>query len=426
MQTTGLGRAVIVALAWVTSAAWAQVSAIAQTAPLPGGPTARTQVMIWLHPTSAANSVVFASDDLVGGLWAYDVLGQTLGQPLTEQVYGVDLKQGVALKGVSTDLMAVSSATGLRFYSVGGDGGLSTVVATGLTPGIVSAAALMRPFGVSPMTLWLGNDTGGITQYELDEIVAGQLTATLTGTYAFPGNITGLTADDATGRLYVSSSAGVFYLESGARSVAGFPDAGVVDDQIAGPRVLSLFRRADGRVLILVPNTDLVTVYGPTEPFAAVNSFRVDGDAGAGAAQRTPLAAVMPAAIPGHFEGGLLVAFDTASSRFKLADWGQVAAARGLDLNVTFDPRKTPVILDAGLPSNDGGTGGGAGGGTGTGGGGGSSTIPPTGGSGGRPPLGGGEVMPAPGCMGCSSAPLGLSLVLTLAAFSLWRGRRRY
>ncbi|MBX7114400.1 MAG: phytase [Myxococcaceae bacterium] len=401
----------------LTTAAQAQISALVQTEPLPGGPSARTHALVWLHPTDSARSVVYGSDDILGGLYAYDLNGQTLGKPVLEQVYGIDLKQGVAFNGGAVDLMAVASATGLRFFSVGLDGGLSPVQASAVTPGAVTATALMRPLKNLPMSLWVAYDSGGVTQYTVTEAPVGnQLQATLVATYAFPGSVTGLAADDATGRLYALGTFGVFYLESSEGSDGGFPDAGVVDEQLVGMGPLSIFRQKDGQGLVLVPNplSDVVNVYGPAEPLKANHSFRIDGDAGVGAALRTSVAVVMPTAMGGHFDGGLLVTFDKETARFKFVDWAQVAVATGLPLNTGFNPR-VPLVV----PNDDAGMGGGAGGGTGTGG--------STGGVGGtaggniRPPVGGGDGQ-QPFCQ-CATGPGGLWL--SLAALFFMRKRRR-
>ncbi len=419
-------RSLRVAAVVLTSAAQAQISAQAQTEPLPGGPTARTHALVWLHPTDSARSVVYGSDDVLGGLYAYDMNGQMLGKPVLEQVYGIDLKQGIAFNGGTIDLMTVSSATGLRFFSVGLDGGLSQVQASAVTPGTVTATALMRSVKGLPMSLWVGYDSGGLTQYTVTEAPAGnQLQATLVATYAFPGSVTGLVADDATGRLYALGTFGVFYLESTEGADGGFPDAGVVDDQLGGAGPLSIFRQKDSQVLVLVPNSgaDMVNVYGPAEPLMVTHGFRVDGDAGAGPAFRTSVAAVMPAAIAGHFDGGLLVAFDKVTARFKFVDWAQVAEATGLPVNTGFNPRVAPpppVIV----PTDDAGTGGGSGGGSGTGG--------STGGVGGtaggniRPPVGGsaGGGETGVGCAGCSSVPMGLLLSSAVALFFIRKRRR--
>lgn len=405
--------------------AHAQVPAIVQTAPLTGGSTVNTHVVIWLHPTQPEASVVFASDNLNGGLYAFDVSGRSLSAPLAEQVYGLDLKHNVPLGEESLDLMAIAAASGLRLYSVGLDGGVNVLNSGGTTPGIVSAVALMRPTNGSPMTMWLGYDTGQVAQYSLTESMPGETLATHINTFTFPSAISGLVADDANGRLYVSGGFGVHYLTNSG-SDARLGDAGVLFNDpngLASLGHLSLARIADGRALLLVPDLDVdwVKVFGPGELLPAAGAFRVTADAGGvGGALRTPVAAVMPTAIPAHFDGGLLVTFDSMSARLKFVDWAEAVKPLGFDPNPGFDPRQSPGSpgQNDGGPQGDGGTQGD--GGAGTGGGSGGGTVGPAGG--GKP---GGSIIgdePARPC-GCSTGAGALALLASLFFFRSRRNR---
>jgi len=184
-----------------------EVTAVAETQPVPHSGDAADDPAIWLHPTDPAKSTIIGTDKL-GGLAVHDLQGQQLQYYADSQPNNVDLRYNFPLGGERVGLVATSDRTtdSIRLYKV--DAQTRELVS-------VSARQISTGHGLyglcmyhSPQSgkyyVFESDNSGTVQQWELFDAGSGKVDARKVRSFAVGSTTEGCVADDELGGVYIS------------------------------------------------------------------------------------------------------------------------------------------------------------------------------------------------------------------------------
>ena len=421
-------KAIALAAALLSSAVFAQASAVRETAPIPSGNIAG-DTAVWLHPTDLSKSLIFGTDmggGATNGLYVHALDGGQMQTIPDGPMRAVDVRYNIKLGAGRTDVvLGVGTNGAFRLYAPVPDAGslvpLNTLfTASSATP---LAGALFTDPLTQSLSVFISDTNSALRQYNVLDDGAGHLVPSLLRTIMVGTDVRGIVADDRNSRVFVTlQNTGLYSLPATTAGGTTLTLVEAVDaGRLEGATGVTLYPTADGGgVLIAAASlTSSFSVYALSTGTPFVTTFQIVPDAGREGVSNSEGIDITPLNLGAPFSQGMFVASDKNNfdgPNYKLVQWADIVAVTGTSLPVdtTVDPRL--VNLDAGSGTG-GGAGGGAGGGSGTGG-----TGQPTS-SASRPPVfTGGPYAETPPAGGCHCGQEGLLFPL---AGLLWAVRRR-
>ncbi|MDX1992087.1 MAG: phytase [bacterium] len=326
------------------------VAASAETAPVPSGTDAADDPAIWIHPTDTSLSTIIGSDK-TGGIVVYDLSGAELQYVEIGRINNVDLRYNFPLAGEQVALVGGTNRdeNTIELYRVNAETRQLEQVGT-IESGVREVYGFCMY--VSPSTgryYAFVNSTrdGGVEQWELSE-TDGQVSGTLVRSFTVGTQTEGCAADDELGFVYIGEE-GVGVWKYGAEPEAGEERTAMdnIDGNLtADVEGITIYYGADGAGYILVSaqGASEFVVYERGGENAYVGTFSVIAGA-ADAVSGTDGIDVTNFPLGDLYPEGVFVAQDDFNidpddnQNFKLVAWSEIAAALGLTVDTTFDPR---------------------------------------------------------------------------------------
>jgi myo-inositol-hexaphosphate 3-phosphohydrolase len=306
-----------------------QVTAQAETAPMPGSGDSADDAAIWVHPTDPSRSLVFGNDKN-GGLESYNLDGSRV-QRISEGFFGnVDVRYGFPLGGTRVDIVVVSRS-GVRVYKIDPATRLLTNITDG---GSISSSGEGLCAYHSPRDgrfyAFHVSRGGGVTQWELrDADGNGRVDGRQVRSWSIGSESEGCVADDGTGRFFVSEEDVAVWRYGAEPGDPTGPAARVAVDTVGAPGHLI----ADAEGLAIVPqaggggyllasaqgssNNDgvsFVTVYRRQAPHEFVKRFQIVAGTITDGCGRTDGIEATPAGLGPLFPSGLFVCQDNSNT----------------------------------------------------------------------------------------------------------------
>jgi 3-phytase len=317
------------------------VFAFRETAPVGSSGDAADDCAIWVHPTSAADSLIIATDKQAA-LLVYGLQGNLLQTIDSVVPNNVDLRYGFQLDGEDCDIVVFSdqATNGIGVYKIDpatrqlsdvADGALPT----GLT---VYGMCLYRSEADGKYYVFVTERGGAIRQWQLTDQGNGKIGASLARTLQLGSTCEGCVADDELGYLYVAEE-DVGIWKYGAEPSAGSTRSAV--DRIrsnadlkADLEGLALYRMANegGYLIASVQGYNSYALYSRQDA-SYLGSFRIVDGGNVDGTNDTDGIEVNNMALGADFPSGLFVAQDysntapSARQNFKLVPWEWIAAA---------------------------------------------------------------------------------------------------
>ncbi len=361
-------KSLFLAVTLFAGAVFAQVTATAQTPPIPSGVTAANDTAIWVHPTDVARSLVFCTDGLGTGLYAYGLDGMFRQNLPIGNTRAVDVGYNVPFGGKATDVVLTVAVNGaFRLWAPDHDAGALTTLNTADT--LLGSNANAAALSVDPdagLTVFISDMIGTVSEFRVTDDGAGHLVPSLRRSLTLPAPVQGIAADDRGKRVFVTLlNQGLFFLSNEADGGTSLTTVEGADaGHLAGAQGVAVYATADGGGYVIASATQASTfaVYALSTGLPFVTSFTVVADAGIGGATSTQGIDVVPISLGAPFTTGLFIAHDAPVGNYKLINWSGIANAStpALAIDTSVDPRVAAVGSDAGTPM-DGGAGGGGG-----------------------------------------------------------------
>ncbi|MFN8376831.1 MAG: phytase [Anaerolineae bacterium] len=320
--------------------------------------TRLTDIAIWIHPTDPALSTIIGTDKRPGGgLMVYDLDGNLLQFVDVARMNNVDLRYNFPLNGEPTAIVVATNRddNGLSVFRVNPETRqLEQIDAHTITTELdrVDGVCMYHSavngkyyaFVTSP-------NNGAIEQYELFDNGSGQVEGTRVRQFVVGSQTEGCVADDELGNLFLSEEL-VGLWRYGAE-----PDAGeervLVDstgeDGHLTPDVegSTIYYGSDGTGYLIVSSqgSNEYVIYAREGDNAYIGTFRIVDSELVDGASNTDGVDVTNFPLGGSYAQGLFVTQDgenvnpDANQDFKLLAWSDIAAAFGLTIDTTHDPR---------------------------------------------------------------------------------------
>ncbi|UCF20284.1 MAG: phytase [Gemmatimonadota bacterium] len=335
------------------------VQATVETDPSHHSGDTADDMAIWIHPTDPSLSLVIG-DDKDGGLMVWGLDGRELQYvdgtnynnldlrynfPLVGQFSGGAAHQTVALVGVGDelgeqiDLFKVNPST-RRLESAGSID----------TNGFVPYGSCMYHSPNSGKYYYFVNDRSGVVQqWELGD-GGGAVTGAMVRQFDVGSQTEGCVADDHLGYFYIGEE------DVGIWKYGAEPDAGSartqVDETGAGGNLdadvegLSLYYAGEttGYLLAASQGDSRVVIYTRESANTLVGKLKVQGSGNIDSVSGIDGLDVTNFPLSAGFSQGLLAVHDgnntgASASNVKYVPWASVAAALGLTVNTSYDPR---------------------------------------------------------------------------------------
>jgi 3-phytase len=325
---------------------------------VPSTGDAADDVAIWIHPTDTALSTIIATDKRPGGgLFVYDLEGNELQFVDAGRMNNVDLRYNFPLNGSPTTIVVASNRdeNGLSIFRVDPTTRLLENIGAEMIVSDmdrVDGVCMYRSASSGKHYAFVTSpNVGEVEQYELFDNGSGQVAGTLVREFVVGSQAEGCTTDDELGYLYLDEEL-VGIWKYGAE-----PDAGetriLVDSTEEGGHLtadvegVAIYYAGDGTGYLIVSSqgSSEFVVYAREGDNAYIGTFSiVDGDFG-DEVSNTDGVDVTNFALGDAYPQGLFVAQDGANSdpdanqNFKLVAWEDIAAALGLTIDTSHDPR---------------------------------------------------------------------------------------
>lgn len=312
-----------------------EVTAVAETSPVPSDGDSADDPAIWTHPADPSLSLIIGTDKR-GGLAVYDLAGKEIQFRADGEINNVDLRDGFPLAGEPVPLVIAGnlSTNTLGVYRIDPDRrALEDVSNDPIQPGIkIYGTCMYRSASSGKVYVFLTSTRGQVQQWELFDDGAGRVVGRLARSLTVGSKSEGCVADDDLGTVYVSEEA-VGIWRYGAEPDAG-EDRSLVDRVGEGHLVpdvegLAIASTGAGRGFLIASSqgSDTFAMYRREDGNEFVKTFKVvDGDTDPVThtdgidVTTTPLGPVFP--------DGLFVAQDGANDggnlNFKLVPWADI------------------------------------------------------------------------------------------------------
>jgi 3-phytase len=348
------------------------VSAIVETAPVPGGVDGADDPAIWIHPSDPSQSTVIGTDKL-GGLGVYNLAGQQLQYLADGKMNNVDLRYNFALDGKPVALVTAGNRTNnsIAIYRVDPTTRLLTnAAARTITPGLVIYGSCMYHSPTSGIYyVFLDATDGSVEQWELFASVGGQVDAVLRRRFDVGTRVEGCVADDEAQTFYIAEEAvgiwkyGAEPNTSDARVLVDSTGAqGHLTSNVEGLTIYYA-RTGSGYLIASSQGSDSFVIYQRGGNNAYVATFAIVLGNGIDHVSHTDGIDVSNVGLSSSFEQGMFVAQDgydeSGTNNFKLVRWQDIAKAVSptLTIDTSWDPRQigaspsTPSPTPSSTPS---------------------------------------------------------------------------
>jgi 3-phytase len=342
-----------------------QVIPAVETEPIAQPRDAADDPAIWVHPTDPSLSTIIGTNKQ-GSLEVYDLSGHRL-QVVPIRSSNVDIRYNFPFHGERIALVVTFSKShhGLAAFKVN----TATRLLESITADRIRVARGGTGLYHSPLSgkyYYFSNSKGILRQYELFEDRTGELAATLVREVAFgTGETEGVVADDVLAQVYVSEEG------TGIWKLSAEPDGGdlktLIDTStdrgghlVLDVEGLTIYYKPDstGYLIASSQGNDTYTVYTREGVNAYIATFSIGDSSLVDGTADTDGIDITNVALDPAFPYGVFVAQDGKNTEqgrkenqnFKLVDLSKLAAALGLSLDTTWDPRL--VGADLGLTSS--------------------------------------------------------------------------
>lgn len=337
-----------------------EVFASVETEPVPNEGDAADDAAIWLHPSDSALSTVLGTDKK-GGLAVYDLEGRLLQYLETGRLNNVDLRYNFLLGDEHIDIAVASNRRGdtLAVFRIDpATRQITDITAREIETDIdVYGLCMFRSAVTGHTYAFVTGEDGEIQQWELSDNGAGKVEAVQVRAFAVSSQAEGCVADDEQGYLYVGEESVAIWrfdaepdgaVEPIAIDRAG--EGGHLNGDIEG---LAIYYAADGGGYLIASSqgSDDYVVYSRGETPAYLGRFTIGASDTLDGTSDTDGIDVTNAPLGPAFPYGVFVAQDgrntapDANQNFKLVSWGDIAAALGLDIDVTWNARSVGAAI---------------------------------------------------------------------------------
>ncbi|MEL7672672.1 MAG: phytase [Chloroflexota bacterium] len=339
-----------------------EVIASVETEPMPNEGDAADDAAIWLHPSDPSLSTVLGTDKK-GGLAVYDLAGRLLQYLEMGRLNNVDLRYNFPLGDEHIDIAVASNRRGdtLAVFRIDpATRQLVDITARAIETGIdVYGLCMYRSVVTGHTYAFVTGEDGEIQQWELVDNGAGKVDAVQVRAFAVDSQAEGCVADDEQGYLYASEEDAAIWRFDAEPDRAAEPvaidrvgDGGHLDDDIEG---LTIYYAAGGGGYLIASSqgSDDYVVYARGETPVYLGRFAIGASDALDGTSNTDGIDVTNAPLGPAFPDGVFVAQDgrntapDANQNFKLVSWGDIAAALGLDIDVTWNARSVDATASA-------------------------------------------------------------------------------
>lgn len=307
--------------------------------------------IVWVHPTDPNLSLIIGSDDNEG-IGVYDLSGKLRQFLDDDAIAQADLRYDFPFADSTIPLIVggVADRRNLMFYTINSETH-ELVEINKMDIGVRSAATCMYR---SPITggfyVFIISEGGEAEQYLLtaqDGIITGELRRE----FEVGGEVESCTVDDDYATLYVAEGE-VAVWAYGAEAESGISrrlvdiSGGHILDEIEG---IAIYRASERQGYVLVANEqgNSILVYERAENNAFVGEFTLIAHGAVDGIKEPAGIFALSTGLGDAFPNGVFITTDdvnetetgTASTNFKLADWGVIAESLTLIADPVFNPR---------------------------------------------------------------------------------------
>jgi len=239
---------------------------------------------IWVHPLHPEQSTIITSDKSAGQVFIYDLEGSPLQSLTVPKPGNIDIRQGVTMGGLATDLVVLNQRTDgfkLVAFRVDPQTRLLERCDDNCLTGPNYGGCLYHSRESGHLFFFCTSETGQIEQHKLTGNGKGSVTGVKVRTLT-AGKCEGAVADDQNGHVYVAEEKrGIwkFHAEPG-ESTAGELIARVGQNGLMGDvEGLAIVRNADNGGLLLASDQgrSRFQAYRLAAPHGYVGEFTVEG-----------------------------------------------------------------------------------------------------------------------------------------------------
>lgn len=333
------------------------VTALLETAPVPGSIDAADDPAIWIHPTDPALSTIIGTDK-TRGLVVYALDGTILQTADIGRVNNVDLRYNFMLNGTARAIVVTTnrSTNSLDIFIVDDstrqieDAAARLIVSA--VEEVYGVCLYVSPVDGTHYAFVNSADTGEVEQYRLFATPEGRIDAEVVRTFVVGSQTEGCVVDDENRILYIGEEGrGVwrYGAEATDDETRTLIDSTAQDGNLtADVEGIALYRTADGGGYLIVSSqgSSEFAVYARQGDNAYIGAFVIlEGD-GVDGVSGTDGIEVTSFPLGDRFPQGLFIAQDDLNidpddnQNFKLVSWAQIAEALGLVIDTTYDPRQ--------------------------------------------------------------------------------------
>lgn len=319
------------------------VRASAETDPVSSAGDAADDPAIWIHPTDPSKSTIIGTDKQ-GGMYVYDLDGNTIQFSQVGRVNNVDIRYGFSLNGKSSPLVTASNRTtkGISIFTVNAQ----TRKLINIEDGIQDAG-MIDPYGqcmyksaADGKFYVFINDTDGIVrQFVLVESSKGRVSANFVREFSVESQTEGCAADDETGDLFLGEENNAIWKFDAEPNGGDERELVALIDDIpeltADVEGLAIYYKPNGEGYLVASSqgSNDYALFDRKSPHAYIGSFAVvaDGETGIDGSSETDGLDVSSANFGPDYPNGIFVAqdgrnvFPSEKQNFKIIDWNDIA-----------------------------------------------------------------------------------------------------
>jgi 3-phytase len=310
------------------------VSAVAETEPVPNTGDAADDIAIWEHPSDPALSTIIGTDKL-GGLAVYDLNGREIQYLATGLYNNVDIRYGFLLTGQPIDLVTSSNrqTRSIAIFRVNPQTRLLEDVAARTLRTATLYGACMYRSSTSGKVYFIGTrkEDGLVEQWHLFDNGAGQVDGQLVRTFVVGTQTEACVADDAQRKLYIGEEAvGIWKYEAEPnqgeeRTLVDSTDVnGKLQADVEG-LTIAYYPDGAGYLIASSQGNDTFTIYQRNNSNTFVKVFRVVTNGTIDGITETDGIDVLVKPLGPRFPFGIFVAHDgindNGNQNFKLVPW---------------------------------------------------------------------------------------------------------